>query len=146
MSCQINKVHALTRSHHGLVETTQVINLPRPGGLALRENMSKLCAKSLCLSMMFSSADAVFLVPPTSISKIRQGLRCDRKGNKPTCLESGKIPGRYQANITPCLSIITHGVDIATLSRGGYRSLRDSSFSIDAFVPGLKGFRGRLSA
>ena len=66
--------------------------------------------------------------------------------NEHTLLEFDKIPGRYQATITPCMSTIMLGFEAVTPSSGGYRFFSDSSFSSDALVPGLDGIFGRLSA
>ena len=66
--------------------------------------------------------------------------------NKPTCLESDKIPGKYQVNITPCLSTTIHGAETETLFSGGYCRCRDFSFLIDTTVPGFEYLCGSFSA
>jgi hypothetical protein len=55
----------------------------------------------------------------------------------PTRLLSDKIPGRYQANIMPCISTIMHGFEAVTPFSGGYRFLSEVCFVFDAFVPEL---------
>ena len=69
--------------------------------------------------------------------------------NKLTCRESFKIPGRYHANIIPCISIIMQGLEMGPLiaeSFGGYRCLRLASAACAAFVPEFAGRLGSLSA
>ena len=66
--------------------------------------------------------------------------------NKLTCLESVKIPGRYQANIMPCMSTIMQGSEAVNPSSGGYRRRSEASFSRDALVPDFDGFFGSISA
>jgi hypothetical protein len=67
-------------------------------------------------------------------------------GNKPTCLESDKIFGRYQAIIMPCASIITHGVETVTPSSGANSCFREASFAFAGFDSRGNGFFGSLSA
>ena len=65
---------------------------------------------------------------------------------KPTCLESDKIPGRYQANIMPCMSTIMHGVLAASSFNGGYHHLSDTSSFFDSLDPCFEVVFGSLSA
>jgi hypothetical protein len=55
----------------------------------------------------------------------------------PTRLLLDKIPGRYQANIMPCISMIMHGFEAVTPFSGGYRFLSEVCFVFDARVPEL---------
>ena len=67
-------------------------------------------------------------------------------GNKPTCLESDKMFGRYHAIIMPCASIIMQGVEALTPSSGTYCCFREASLAFDAFDTVVKCFFGSLSA
>jgi hypothetical protein len=140
-----NELYVLKRSHHGLVETTRVINLPNLEGPLLGENILDHRAKG-CRSATFLATDAAFLAPLTLNSERCQVFRCDRTGQILTCLESVKIPGRYQAIIMPCMSTTIHGIEAVTPFSGGYRRLKEASFSFEALVPGFNGFFGSLSA
>jgi len=76
-----NKFNALKRSHHGLVETTQMINLLNHEGHLLSKDVSIHCAKSWsCRFPMFLALGAAFLAPPALHSKRRQVFRRDRIG------------------------------------------------------------------
>ena len=72
-------------------------------------------------------------------------MRSDRE-NKLTCLESDKIPGRYQANIMPCMSTIMHGVEAVTPFNGVYRRFSEASLFFDVFVLGFEWFLSTKSA
>ena len=139
-------MHWSAHSHHGLFETTRVIDLPRPEGPLPSENYWHHCAK--CCQVAFVPAMGIILLAlPTLHSE-----RCVKlstvigQTNKPTCLESLKIPGRYQVTIMPCVSTITHGVEDLTPFSRGYRHFNLASFSFDALVPGFKGIFGSFSA
>ena len=124
-----------------------MIDSPNPEGPFPRENVSYHRAKCCWIAATFPATGAVFLALPTLHSESHQNLCYDRTGkNKPTCLESLKMLGRYQANIMPCMSTIMHGIEAVTPFSGGYRRLSDSSLSFDAFVPDFEGFFGSLSA
>jgi hypothetical protein len=125
------------------VETMQGINLPSPEGPLLAENFSDRCAKSCGFLATFSAMGAAFLAPPTLHSDRRQFSAEIGRGdklNKPTCLESVKIPGRYQASIMPCMSTIMHGMETVTPFSGLYRRLMILPFYLMPWFLTLKNF------
>jgi hypothetical protein len=128
------------------METNQAINLPSPEDPFPLKNVSIYCAKSHFFSV-FSSMGAAFLVLSTLHSENRQ-VRSEilDRANKPTCLESVKIPGRYQVNIMPSISMKMHGVEAVTPFSGGYRCRREASFTFEASFPGFVFVFGSLSA
>src|ERR1700675_1390030 len=62
-----NKLHALKRSHHSLLETTQARKLLHPEG-RLREKGLSHCAKS-CRFALLSATCPTFLAPPALHSR-----------------------------------------------------------------------------
>jgi hypothetical protein len=72
----------------------------------------------------------------------------DQTGETHTCLESFKTPGRYHANMIPCMSTRTQGLEMedSAAGQGGYFRLKLFSASRAAFVPEFPAFFGSLSA
>ena len=71
MSFPRNKVYALKRSHHDLVETMRAINLPNPEGPLPGENCLDPHAR-ICRLVGLSPMDTASLVPSTLNAERRQ--------------------------------------------------------------------------
>jgi hypothetical protein len=69
--------YVLKRSHHGLVETTPVINLPNPAGhLRLGDKFLDDLAKSCWRLGLFSAMERGYLALPTLLSVRRHQVVC----------------------------------------------------------------------